>query len=195
MIEPGRPVKDIVIDSNTSIEKIFEELSQSGGFESINLSKGLVADLHPDKKEKFWRVYNDVKQEHYEKHYLIKKIFSFLDEPHTARQLSKVFNRSFARIMDILVELKKQKKITYFKVGSVGYWTIDNNLLIISKLKKNYLLFLDRPKQTSRVAKQFGVGWKSSFRRLKELEKLGLVKRGNDGKWIKLRTKKKILVI
>ena len=41
MIEPGRPIKDIEIDSNTSIEKIFEELSQSGGFESVNLSEGL----------------------------------------------------------------------------------------------------------------------------------------------------------
>ena len=41
MIEPGRPIKDIEIDSNTSIEKIFEEISQSGGFESVNLSEGL----------------------------------------------------------------------------------------------------------------------------------------------------------
>ena len=41
MIEPGHPVKDIQIDSDTSIEKIFEELSQSGGFESVNLSDGL----------------------------------------------------------------------------------------------------------------------------------------------------------
>ncbi len=41
MIEPGRAVKDIEIDSNTSIEQIFEELSQSGGFESVNLSEGL----------------------------------------------------------------------------------------------------------------------------------------------------------
>ena len=41
MIEAGRPVKDIEIDSNTSIEKIFDELSQSGGFESVNLSEGL----------------------------------------------------------------------------------------------------------------------------------------------------------
>jgi deoxyhypusine synthase len=41
MITPGRPVKDIEIDSSTSIEKIFEELSQSGGFESVNLSDGL----------------------------------------------------------------------------------------------------------------------------------------------------------
>jgi len=35
MIEVGRPVRDIEIDSNTTIEKIFEELSQSGGFESV----------------------------------------------------------------------------------------------------------------------------------------------------------------
>ncbi len=41
MIEPGRPVKDIQIDSYASIENIFDELSQSGGFESVNLSDGL----------------------------------------------------------------------------------------------------------------------------------------------------------
>ena len=41
MIEPGRPVKDIEINSDTSIEEIFEEMSQSGGFESVNLSYGL----------------------------------------------------------------------------------------------------------------------------------------------------------
>ena len=41
MIQAGRPVKDIEIDDDTSIDKIFEELSQSGGFESTNLSDGL----------------------------------------------------------------------------------------------------------------------------------------------------------
>ena len=41
MIDIGRPVKDIKIDSSTSIEEIFEELSKSGGFESVNLSDGL----------------------------------------------------------------------------------------------------------------------------------------------------------
>ena len=34
-------LKDIEINSNTSIEKIFDELSKSGGFESVNLSDGL----------------------------------------------------------------------------------------------------------------------------------------------------------
>ena len=41
MVDPGRPVKDMQIQSDTSIEKIFDELSQSGGFESVNLSDGL----------------------------------------------------------------------------------------------------------------------------------------------------------
>ena len=49
---PGRPVKDIEIDSNTSIEKIFDELSKSGGFESVNLSNGLeiLTEMISDKQ-------------------------------------------------------------------------------------------------------------------------------------------------
>lgn len=52
MVEPGRPVKDIEIDANTSIEKIFDELSQSGGFESVNLSDGLeiLSEMISDKE-------------------------------------------------------------------------------------------------------------------------------------------------
>ncbi|MDH3502753.1 MAG: deoxyhypusine synthase [Nitrosopumilus sp.] len=52
MIELGRPVKDIEINSDTKIEKIFEELSHSGGFESVNLSDGLdiVSSMILDEK-------------------------------------------------------------------------------------------------------------------------------------------------
>ena len=52
MIEAGRSVKDIEIDSDTPIEKIFEELSQSGGFESVNLSDGLeiLTEMISDKQ-------------------------------------------------------------------------------------------------------------------------------------------------
>jgi deoxyhypusine synthase (EC 2.5.1.46) len=52
MIDVGRPVKDIEIDSNTTIERIFDELSQSGGFESVNLSDGLgiLSEMIPDKE-------------------------------------------------------------------------------------------------------------------------------------------------
>jgi len=52
MLTPGRPVKDIEINSSTSIEKIFEELSKSGGFEAVNLSEGLeiLSDMIRDEK-------------------------------------------------------------------------------------------------------------------------------------------------
>ena len=51
MIQPGKPVKDISITKETSIEKIFEELNQSGGFESKNLADGLniLTAMIPDK--------------------------------------------------------------------------------------------------------------------------------------------------
>ena len=41
MIEPGKPVQDISINEGMSIDKIFESLSKSGGFESRNLADGL----------------------------------------------------------------------------------------------------------------------------------------------------------
>lgn len=52
MVEPGQPVKDIEIDSDTSIDKIFNEMSKSGGFESTNLSSGLqiLSEMISDKK-------------------------------------------------------------------------------------------------------------------------------------------------
>lgn len=52
MLEPGRPVKDIEINLSTSIQEIFEELSQSGGFESVNLSDGvdILEKMISDKK-------------------------------------------------------------------------------------------------------------------------------------------------
>jgi len=52
MIKPGRVVKDIVITKNTNIEKIFQQLQQSGGFESKNLAEGLdiLTEMISDKK-------------------------------------------------------------------------------------------------------------------------------------------------
>ena len=52
MIKVGKPVKDISITKDSDIEKIFQELQQSGGFESKNLSEGLdiLSTMIPDKK-------------------------------------------------------------------------------------------------------------------------------------------------
>ena len=41
MIKPGRPVKDISIKKDDSIQSIFDAMSESGGFESRNLAEGL----------------------------------------------------------------------------------------------------------------------------------------------------------
>lgn len=41
MIEPGKPVQDINITAQTSIEDIFSLISRSGGFEARNLADGL----------------------------------------------------------------------------------------------------------------------------------------------------------
>jgi len=52
MVEPGQPVKDIEIDSDASLDKIFNEMSKSGGFESTNLSSGLqiLSEMIADEK-------------------------------------------------------------------------------------------------------------------------------------------------
>jgi len=41
MIQPGKPIQDISITEGLPIEKIFEKMSKSGGFESRNLADGL----------------------------------------------------------------------------------------------------------------------------------------------------------
>jgi len=52
MIEPGGPVTDISIDSDTTIEGIFEQIAKSGGFESKNLHDGLeiLTEMMSDKE-------------------------------------------------------------------------------------------------------------------------------------------------
>jgi len=52
MAESGQPVKDIEIDSDTSLDKIFNEMSKSGGFESTSLSSGLqiLSEMISDEK-------------------------------------------------------------------------------------------------------------------------------------------------
>ncbi len=52
MIKAGRPVKDISITKETTVENIFQQLQQSGGFESTNVAEGLsiLSEMISDKK-------------------------------------------------------------------------------------------------------------------------------------------------
>ena len=182
---------------NIKYKYIPKEMSYdiSGKWNWDIFAKLRLADLHPKKKKKFWEVYSKFKEEHYEHNFIRNNILNVLSGPKTSKQLAEIFNRTPARIQDIVIELKKQGKINNFRVRSVDYWTKDKDLVIISKLKNDYLLFLDMLKQTSEFAKHFKVNWKSSFRRLEELKNLNLVRREKDGRWIKLPTDKRILII
>ena len=42
MIQAGKPIQDISITEGLPIDKIFEKMSKSGGFESRNLADGLL---------------------------------------------------------------------------------------------------------------------------------------------------------
>ena len=51
MIQPSKPIQDISITEGLPIDKIFEKMSKSGGFESRNLADGLfvLTDMINDK--------------------------------------------------------------------------------------------------------------------------------------------------
>ncbi|MBU0957204.1 MAG: hypothetical protein KKF56_00160 [Nanoarchaeota archaeon] len=197
-ISQGKPIK--------SIEKILSYLSILFKFKnyerSYNISgksnwdifaKLKLADLHPDKKQKFYKVYKEFKEDHYPNNFIKDKIISILGKPHTTRELATKFKRSMARIQDILIPLKKESSVMNFRVGSTNYWISSDNHIIISKKKIAYLSYLDISRKTSEFAKLFKVDWKSSYMRLTELQNLNLIRREKNGKWIKIPTTKKII--
>ena len=154
-----------------------------------------LADLHPQKREKFWLLYGGFKEEHYEKNYLRNKILELLNEQKTARELAKILNRSQSRISEVLVLLKKEGQTKNYRVKSVDYWTKNSNLIIISSVKDKYLNLLTKEKTTAELANNMDVDWKSSFKRLRELERLNLIELDENKKWKKIPTEKKIWVI
>ncbi len=161
------------------------------------LAKIRIADLHPTKKTRFLKVYNDFKEEHYKHNYLKKKIIESLVKPYTSKQLSTKFNRSQARIYDVLYILKKEWEISNFRVKSKDYWIRnDQKVIIVSKIKQKYLnLLKESNKTTEEISSKLKICWKSAFRRLKELEKLRLVKRGKNKIWEVIHVNKKVVVI
>ena len=161
------------------------------------LAKLKIADLHSIKKEKFWRIYREFKERHYKAHHIRNSVLPMLINPYRTSELAIKFNRTEDRILDVLMELKDKGIINNFRSGSKSYWVRnDQNVIIISKLKKEYLDFLSKnEKTTMEIANYFNVGFQSSSRRLKELEKLSLVRRKEDKKWERLNPDKKVIVL
>ena len=158
------------------------------------LAKVTIADLHPIKKERFWQVYNQFKEYHYSNSFLREEIIKQLIKPMETIALANIFNRKPSRVSEVLIELKKTNQIKDYRVGSKSYWIRnDQNIIIISSTKQKYLKLLNSCSKTYEFATKMQVNWKSAFRRLNELKKLGLIS-FKDNKWIKKQTDKKIIV-
>ena len=158
-----------------------------------------VADLHSIKKEKFRNMLKKYKQTHYKRGYLRNKVREIFedDKLFSTKQLSKMFNRSEARIRDILMDLKKENILINFKVGSeTTYWVLNKNNVIISKRKYKYLKLLNKGLITTKeISIKMNVCYKASDKRIKELNRLGLVKRNKDKKWEVSNTNKEVIVM
>lgn len=113
--------------------------------------------------------------------------------PKTSNQLSKIFLRDPSRITKVLSDLKKYGKVKNYRVGSSSYWTGNKNIVIISDRKKFIIETLKTPKRTSEISKLMQADFKSASRRLKELERLNLVRRYN-GLWSKRPIDKEVVV-
>lgn len=176
-------------------EKRTYEISSKFNWDKLANIK--LANLHPSKKERFWMVYDQFKEEHYKHNYLKEAVFRSLTKPCLPSDLAIIFNRSKTRIQEVLVELKKEGKINNFRVGSIDHWIRnDKKVIIISKLKREYInLLASSNKTTKEIANYFKVNDKSSFKRLKELEKLSLVRRNYDKKWQIINSAQEVLVI
>ncbi|MDP3918456.1 MAG: hypothetical protein Q8Q35_00940 [Nanoarchaeota archaeon] len=154
-----------------------------------------LADLHPNKKERFYKAYNTFKEEHYPTWHLGQKVIDNCFEPITCKSLSKLLKRSPSRICEILSDLKKENKVYSFRVRSLTYWTLNKEIIIISSTKQEYLRLLNiNNYKTSEIARILKVCPKSANNRLFELKKLKLINRNLDKSWTLSFNNKEIIV-
>lgn len=205
----NRTIRIAQKDRKPWLEKILSECKLSYKYISKNRSyelygknnwdifaKQRITLLHPNKNQKFWQAYHQFKEEHYTKHYVRDELLKMLDHPFSAKELAKMFNRSQARLSEILVQLKKQKQVLTFRVGSASFWIKeDSNKILISSRKSTYLNIIKKPLRTIDIAKKCGVCTRAASKRLFELEKLGLIERNKNYLWIPKDVKKEIVVI
>lgn len=196
------------VSHNKEFEKIFNKLNLIHSFSENNrmynfthkanwdiFAKYKIPDLHPDKRLIFWKAYLSYKENHYKAHYIRNNILQLLNTPKTKEWIASYFDRSPARIYDVLETFQEKGKLINYRVGSQNYWVrTDANITVISKVKERYLELLDKELTVQEIAKSLNVTWKSAFRRLTELRKLELVA-NRYGKWKKINTKQKVVIL
>jgi hypothetical protein len=156
-----------------------------------------LAELHPIKNEKFWKIYNSYMEKHYPNNHIRDNILQLLTRPYTSLELAQMFNRSHARLQEILILLRDEGALQRYKICSEAYWIRkDQKKILISRIKQIYLSSLKkRKKKISDLAKEFNVCWKSAYHRLNELRKLQLVRQDNNGFWECIPTSKEVIVL
>jgi hypothetical protein len=192
-----RVLEDLQINYNFSTHhREGYVISRRGNLEKLEEIK--IADLHPIKRKKFQKMMKEYKQRHYEKYFLKKNLIKHLNKKYyTAKQLANYFKRSPARVSEVLVELKKENKLKFFKIKSECYWINYNiNCVIISKIKMNYIKLLEQKSQkTKELSIKLKVCQRTAKNRLKELERLKLVKRNPNKIWELKKTNKEVIVL
>jgi predicted transcriptional regulator len=118
-----------------------------------------------------------------------------LNKPYSTKKLATILNRSSARIYDVLHQLENEQKIKHFRVRSTDYWVLRSaEIVLLSKIKQEYLKHLEKPLKISQLAEIFSVCWKSANNRIKELEKLGLVAK-HGRLWKSIKTSKQLIFL
>lgn len=155
-----------------------------------------LCELHSRKKRKFWSIYESFQEEHYQKGHLKEEVYKILDTPWRTKELAEKFNRSQARLCDILMLLKKDGKAINYKAGSYSYWIReDQNTVIISEVKSKYLdLLRNNPLKVGDIADNFSVRNKSAYKNLYRLEELGLIKKQNH-EWETIESDQKVIIL
>jgi predicted transcriptional regulator len=196
---------------NKLLEIILKELDIKSRFSSAErayvitgrmnlnkLAKLEIITLHPEKCKKFNEMLATYRQDHYPRYYFKKKIYAALKNPYSSLGLARMFNRSIAHAQETLKMLKDEGKVQNFRIKSRAFWVrTDQNVILLSCVKREYLRLLKKNRKliTAFVARKLNVDWYSAYRRLKELEKLKLVKRGLDGGWKLCATSKRIQIL
>ncbi|MFB6209234.1 MAG: helix-turn-helix domain-containing protein [Candidatus Nanohaloarchaea archaeon] len=155
-----------------------------------------LVKLHLRKRNKFWRIYESFQETHYQKGQLKEEVLELLDTPWQTRELAEKFDRSQARLCDVLMLLKEEGKAMNYKTEGSTYWIReDQNAIIISEVKSDYLdLLRDNPLKVSEIAEYFSVRKKSAYKNLYRLEELGLIKKQNH-EWETVETDKRVIVL
>jgi len=100
------------------------------GRENLFKAKTLeICNLHPLKKIAFKEMLKSYKSDfsYYPKGWLKQGVYFSLSRPKTTRELSIKFKRSFARIQDVLIELKKEKRVINYRCDHESYWLKGGN--------------------------------------------------------------------